>query len=185
MYRRLIISMMMLLCWMSLHAQRIALENNLFMDAMASVNLGVELEVGERATVAIPGSFNFWDFSESAKFRHIAIQPEIRYWLDRAFDGHFFGFHTHYAFYNVGGIGPFTKLKENRYEGWLAGAGLSWGYNWMFAPRWGLEATVGVGYAYTEYDKYPCGKCQPASGHSTKHYFGPTKVALTLVFLIK
>lgn len=167
------------------NAQKLALKNNLLMDAMASVNLEFEFKVGERTTINIPGSFNAWNFNDDKKFKHIATQPEFRWWLCSPFTGHYFGIHAHYAFYNVGGIGPFTALKENRYEGWLAGGGVSYGYNWILSPRWSLEATVGVGYAYLDYDKFPCGKCEPASGHENKHYFGPTKFGLTLVFLIK
>ncbi|WP_075557711.1 DUF3575 domain-containing protein [Parabacteroides timonensis] len=167
------------------HAQKIALKNNLLMDAMASPNLGVEFKVGERTTIDIPASLNLWSFSDTKKFKHVAVQPEVRWWLCQPLTGHFWGAHAHYASYNVGGIGPFSTIKENRYEGWLVGAGISYGYNWILAPRWSIEATVGVGYAYLSYDKFPCGKCQPLEHSGTKHYFGPTKLGLTLIFLIK
>lgn len=166
-------------------AQNIALKNNLFIDATASVNLGLEFRTGERTTLLIPGSLNLWNFTEKRKFKHAATQPEFRWWVCEPFTGHFWGVHAHYAFYNVGGIGPFTALKNNRYEGWLLGAGVSYGYDWILGPRWTLEATVGVGYAYLDYDKYPCGKCEALTGSKTRHYFGPTKLGLTFVFLIK
>ena len=166
-------------------AQKIALKNNLLMDAMASPNLSLEFKVGTRMTIDIPASLNLWSFSDTKKFKHFAVQPEVRWWLCQPFTGHFWGVHAHYASYNVGGIGPFKTIKDNRYEGWLTGAGISYGYNWILAPRWSIEATVGVGYAYLSYDKYPCGKCQPLTRHRTTHYFGQTKFALTLVFLFK
>ena len=166
-------------------AQKVALNNNLLIDGMASVNLGVEFKAGKRTTINIPASLNLWSFSDDKKFKHFAIQPEFRWWACQPFAGHFWGIHAHYASYNAGGIGPFDAVKEHRYEGWLAGGGISYGYNWILAPRWSLEAEVGAGYAYLSYDKFPCGKCQPASGHENKHYFGPTKLGLSLVFLIK
>lgn len=54
-----------------------------------------------------------------------------------------------------------------------------------WARRWGLEATLGVGYLFLKYDKYRCEKCGELEARTTGHYFGPTKVGLTLIFLIK
>lgn len=167
------------------NAQKVALKNNLFMDAMAAVNLGAEFKIGKRTTLDVPASLNLWSFSDSKKFKHFAVQPEFRWWKCEPFTGHFLGIHAHYASYNVGGIGPFKTIKDNRYEGWLVGAGVSYGYHWLIAPRWSLETTVGIGYAYMSHDKYPCGKCQPSVGHKKAHYFGPTRLGLTLVFLLK
>lgn len=166
-------------------AQKVALKNNLLMDGMASPNLGLEFRTGASTSVDIPASLNLWSFGEGKKFKHVAVQPEFRWWSCQPFAGHFWGLHAHYASYNVGGIGPFSTIEDNRYDGWLAGAGISYGYNWILAPRWSIEASVGVGYAYFSYDKYPCGRCRPRIHSGTKHYFGPTKIAVTLVFLIK
>ena len=98
-------------------AQKIALKNNLLMDGMASPNLGVEFKVGGRTTLDVPVSWNLWSFSNDKKFKHFAVQPELRWWKCQPFTGHFLGVHAHYASYNVGGIGPFRTIKDNRYEG--------------------------------------------------------------------
>jgi len=183
--RKLTIVLIALVGCTSAYAQKVALKNNFLMDGMASPNLAVEFRTGIRTTLEIPASVNLWSFSDDKKFKHIAVQPEFRWWTCQPFSGHFFGIHAHYASFNAGGIGPFNTIKNNRYEGWLAGGGVTYGYTWILAPRWSLEASVGAGYAYLSYDKFPCGKCQPKSYHKNKHYFGPTKAALTLVFMIK
>ena len=72
-------------------------------------------------------------------------------------------------------------MKDHRFEGWLAGAGISYGYRWNFNYRWAMEATLGVGYAYKDYDRFACGRCGEKIGSDTKHYFGPTKVGLNLI----
>ena len=100
------------------------------------------------------------------------------------------GLHAHGGGYNWGGmlpwaIRPGAGIRNYRYEGWLAGAGVSYGYHWVLGNRWGLEATVGVGYAYLDYDKYPCAKCGRKIGSASEHYFGPTKAGITLIFMIK
>ena len=167
------------------YAQKIALKNNLLMDGMASVNLGAEFATGARTSVEVPASLNLWSFSDSKKFKHFAVQPEFRWWVCQPFTGHFFGAHAHYASYNVGGLGPFKAIRNYRYEGWLAGAGVSYGYDWILGPRWSLEATVGVGYAYMSMDKFPCGRCRLPVAHKRVHYFGPTRISVSVIFLIK
>ena len=183
--RKLIVALVALVGCTFSYAQKVALKNNLLMDGMASPNLGVEFRTGARTSLEIPVSANLWSFSDTKKFKHIALQPEFRWWTCQPFAGHFFGIHAHYASFNVGGIDPFDTIKKSRYEGWLTGGGLTYGYTWILAPRWSLEASVGAGYTYFSYDKFPCGKCQPRSYHKNKHYLGPTKAALTLVFMIK
>jgi hypothetical protein len=160
------------------------IKTNLLYDATATFNLGAEFRTGPRTSLDMSLNHNPWTFAENRKWRHILVQPEFRLWVHRTFDGHFFGLHGHYAFYNIGNLphGPFTQyMKEHRFEGWLAGAGLSWGYRWNFRHRWALEATVGVGYARLSYDKFACGQCGEFLGDETKHYFGPTKVGLNLI----
>ena len=77
----------------------------------------------------------------------------------------------------------FSNLKDYRYEGWFAGAGIAYGYAWMLGKHWNLEAEIGVGYAYTRYDKYMCPRCGSKVGSDHHNYFGPTKAAINLVYL--
>ena len=164
-----------------------SIKSNLLYDATASMNLGLEFRTGDNTSFEIPVSYNPWTFSDNKKWKHILIQPEFRYWLNETFNGHFFGLHGHYAFYNVAKLKhpPFSEyMNTHRFEGWLAGAGLSYGYRWNFDHRWGLEATIGVGYAHLSYDKYECEGCGKWLDSETKNYFGPTKVGLSLVYSI-
>lgn len=166
------------------HAQLppVWVKSNLLWDATGTVNLGVEMRLGGRTSLDVPFNYNAWSWSETRKWKHLGVQPELRFWPHRTFDGHFFGLHGHWATYNVAGL-PFNDyMKSHRFEGWLAGAGISYGYRWNFRnPRWALEATVGVGYAYLDYDKFACGDCGADKGHRSKHYFGPTRAGVSLM----
>ena len=51
--------------------------------------------------------------------------------------------------------------------------------------RWSMEATVGVGYARLKYDKYARGDGGEKLGHNTRNYFGPTKIGLSFIYVIK
>ena len=163
------------------------LKTNLLSDLTTTLNLGTELLLNERTSIQLPLSFNPWTFSEDRKWKHFLVQPEYRRWTKRAYAGSFFGVHAHYALYNAGKLphGPFSRfMNEHRFEGWLAGVGVSYGYRWNLDPRWAFEATLGVGYAYMDYDKYLCGRCGDPLGGETKHYFGPTKAGLSLILAL-
>ena len=171
----------------SLHAQStpsLALKSNMVYDLTGGINLGMEFKTDPRSTLEVPIVYNPFSFGNGKKWRHMLLQPELRLWRCEAFNGHFFGLHAHYAYYNVGGIGS-RWMKGYRFEGWLAGAGISYGYQWILSPRWSLEASIGVGYAYMDYDRYQCRKCGELQAREKTNYFGPTKLAMTLVYVIK
>ena len=167
----------------------VGVKTNLLYDATTTFNLGIEVALSRKWTLDIPVNYNPWTFSHGKKIKHVLVQPEGRYWLCERFNGHFFGVHAHYALYNAGGIdlpfNMFPGFKESRYEGYLVGAGLSYGYQWMLGHHWNLEATIGVGYAYLNYDKYRCGNCGDFIRKGNDNYFGPTKIGLSIIYLIK
>lgn len=101
---------------------------------VGSFNLGAEFRVSPRLTLDVPLVYNPLSFSDNRKWKHFLFQPELRWWSCEPFNGHFFGLHTHYAFYNVGGVGS-RWMKDYRFEGWLAGLGISYGYQWLLSSR--------------------------------------------------
>lgn len=167
----------------------IAVKSNLLYDLTTTMNLGIEVGLAHRWTLDIPFNYNPWKFDDETRFRHWGVQPEIRYWFCNRFDGWFVGLHGHYAKFNVGGLPDWffisENMQQNRYQGHLYGAGVSVGYSWILKKRWSLEATIGGGYTRLVFDKYPCAECGTSMGKQTKNYFGPTKVGLSLVFMIK
>ena len=186
-----LVTALLLVCGFTANGQQLAVKTNLLYGAAAlTPNLGMEFGVSERATLNFSGSYNPWNLDGSVdnnkKLVHWTGSAEYRWWLCQTFNGHFFGAHALGGQYNVAGKDvPLMFEKEYRYEGWAAGAGLSWGYHWMLASRWSLEFNLGLGYLYMDYDKYPCDKCGIIEGNHTKHYFGPTRAGINLVFMIK
>ena len=73
----------------------------------------------------------------------------------------------------------------NRYEGWFVGAGVGYGYSWVLGKRWNLEAEIGAGYAYSPYDSYECLECRRSLDSGTRHYWGITKAAISLIYFLK
>lgn len=80
-------------------------------------------------------------------------------------------------------FGIFPELADYRFQGWMAGGGVSFGYQWLLSRHWNLEASLGVGYLYLEYDKYPCADCGTRLDKGHKNYLGPTKAAVSLVYM--
>lgn len=163
----------------------VGIKTNLLYDATGSMNLGIEFRTGDKTSLDVSGNWNPWTFGQNRKWKHILVQPELRLWTKEAFAGHFFGFHAHYAYYNVGNLPGWLfsqNMQDSRYQGWLAGAGVGYGYRWNFSRHWAMEAEIGVGYAYLDYDKYECGNCGVKLGSGTRNYFGPTKAAVSLIY---
>lgn len=172
------------------YAQSIGLKTNIVHWAAGGTpNIGAAFILDQHYTVDIGGGYNWFAFSDSQKAKHWIVQPEVRYWLQKSLNGHFFGLHALVGEYNVGGIdipiGRLKDWKENRYEGFGVGAGLSYGYQWPISHSLSLEFSVGLGYAYLEYDKYPCAKCGEKIKSDTNHYLGVTKTAISLIYIIK
>ena len=99
----------------SLSAQDISLKTNLLYDISTTFNLGAEFRLAPKWTLDVCANYNPFTFSDSKKWKHWMAQPEARYWLCEAFNGHFFGLHLLGGQFNVGnvkfplGIYPTTK----------------------------------------------------------------------------
>ena len=153
-------------------------------------NLGIEFGLSNKMTFNLTGAYNPWNLKGSddnnKKLVHLLIDPEIKYWLCERFNGHAFGVHGIYSQYNVGGYKiPLLFEKEFRYEGTAFGGGVSYNYHWMAGKHFGVEFTLGVGFALMKYDKYNCDRCEDSLGKFTRSYMGPTKIGINLIYLIK
>lgn len=166
-----------------------ALKTNLLYDATTTFNLGFEAKLAEKYSLDLSVNYNPWTFSDNKKLKHVLVQPELRYWLFEPFYGHFFGAHLLYSHYNVGNIklplGIFSELQDHRYQGDAYGLGVSYGYQWLLSNRWSIEASFGFGYVYTDYKKYNCDNCGSHIANGSNHYFGPTKLGVSLIYIIK
>lgn len=162
------------------------LKTNLLMDATATINLGVEFPLGRRWSMDVSGNYNGWTLSDNRKWKHWLVQPEFRFWTKTRQRGHFIGIHLLGGEYNLNRMHlPFKmypSTADRRHEGWGVGAGFTYGYRWNFSERWGMEGQLGLGWIYTEYDKFCPKNCGVRVSSGSKHWFGPTKIALNLIY---
>lgn len=185
---------LVLLCTLNLTAQKIAVKTNLLYGGVTlTPNLGAEIGIAPRWTLDISGGYNPWNLhgsiSDNKKLVHWLVEPEARYWLCQKFSGHFFGTHLLFSQYNISQHRlPWLlgKGSQNyRYEGNAAGGGLTYGYQFILGNHWNLEASIGIGYARLWYDKFNCLKCGEKLESTHRNYFGPTKAAISIIYIIK
>lgn len=169
----------------------VALKTNILYDAGLSPDLALEFGLAPKWSLDIDANVNAWTV-KGHRWRHWTVMPEARYWLCQRFAGHFFGLHVFGGQFNIGNMNDnwkwvmlgFENLSTTRYQGWMAGAGLAYGYSWVLGKHWNLEAEIGIGWAYTRSDVYPCADCGNILQKRKVHnYVGPTKAALNLVYI--
>ena len=169
----------------------VGIKTNILPDVALSPNLGIEIGLAPHWSLDLTGEVCFWDVNKH-KWKHWLAQPEARYWFCDRFAGHFLGVHALGGQYNFGNIrnginflgSDFSQLKNYRYQGWAAGAGIAYGYAWPLSKHWNFEAEIGIGWLYTRYDKFCLDDCGKRLEKNRPHnYFGPTKLALNFEYL--
>lgn len=188
-YKIQLIATLLLLITSIAHSQSIGVKTNIIYWATTTPNLGAELAVSKKLTINVSGGYNPWEFNNQKKIKHWLIQSELRYWLCEKFEGHFLGIHVQGGEYNVGAINFLVfgnNTKDYRYEGYFVGGGIAYGYQWVLSSRWNLEATAGFGYNYFKYDKFYARKNEVyINTFSRPNWWGPTKIALNFIYIIK
>lgn len=158
-------------------AQSFALKTNVLGWATLTSNLEAEVRLSPKFTADLYVQYKPWHvLSDNRKIMGLSLQPEVRYWFCQSFYKHFLGVHFNYADYNGG-------LNEYRYQGYLLGAGLTYGYQMVLSQHWNLEFNVGVGWVWNDYDRYYRPKCGQFIAHENRHCFGLTKLGITFVYL--
>ena len=180
------LAMMLIASSGTVKAQDVALKTNLLGWATTSLNAGVEIGTAEKQTVQLFATINPWKFSGDKKVRFWKVEPEYRWWTCQRFGGSFFGLHALAGEYNIKNVdlpfGTLPKTKRGRhYEGWYIGAGVTYGYQWLLSRHWNMEASLGVGYAYSPYKLY--GRCARCLEKNHRNYVGPTKAALSMIYI--
>jgi hypothetical protein len=169
--------------------RRIAVKTNIPYWTTFSPNAGVEIVLKPHLnyTFELSGGFNPFKLSDNKQRKHGMLWAEARYWTWEPFDAHFFGLHYLGGRYNVSGVKPpfgmFESMKNQRANGNVNGLGLSYGYCWIIGNNLAIETTLGVGYARFNYDVYSLGENGTKTGDGSKNYFGPTKGAISLVYV--
>lgn len=177
---------------------QLAVKTNVVYDALTTPNLGAEWGCAPQQSVNLVYGLNPWSYTSDSgirKARHWVVMPEWRWWFCTRFNGHFVGAHLMGGQFNAenvklpvpgaffGGENLTRAVRDYRCQGWFAGIGATYGYQFILARHWNIEAEIGVGYNHVWFDRYNLGKCggHLADGHS--NYVGVTKLGLSVLYI--
>ena len=171
-----------------------ALKTNLLFDAALIPNLGAEFYVGRGWSVGGSWMYAWWNSDRKHNYwRTYGGELDIRKYFGRRagekpLTGHHLGLYGQMLTYDfeLGGKGymggrPGGTLWDKMH--W--GVGLEYGYSLPVGRRLNLDFGIGVGYLGGEYWEYT-----PQDDHylwlrtKKRHWFGPTKAEVSLVWLI-
>ena len=158
-----------------------SVKTNLLFWAILTANIGFEIELWPKWSLDIPILYSPYDISPNRKIRLLAVQPELRRWLKKAGESHFFGLHTHVAGFNVA-VNDGVRYQDPNHALW--GMGISYGYATHLdrSKHWGLEFKIGAGIAEYDYDVYGNSINGQLFRSGSDYYFGITSLGITLSY---
>lgn len=146
--------------------------------ALVVANAAVEYRFSEHWSVDFPVYYSCWTTARTYRFRTLAIQPSLRYWLSPEWKGHFFGVHLTTGQYNVS-IDNNTRYQD---VNGMYGIGLDYGYGLNLSEHWGLEFNIGAGYIYTKYNSFYNIDNGALFNTSVKNYWGLTRCGISIIY---
>ena len=168
------------------YSHNYALKTNLILWGLASPNLAIEKKINKNVTVELSVGLKIGDSEHDGKSVSYLIEPEIRYWFSRSFNGGYLGYHLYYSHFGAENmIFPFQRKglsNSEWYAGYLYGMGIACGYQWALNKHLHIEATAGVGYVHLAYDKITWNDSWNNNKSLDYNYFGLTKAAINLVY---
>ena len=162
--------------------QRWALKTNAVGWAFVVPNLAVEWRFADRWSLDVPVYYSPYTVAKTYRFRTLAVQPSVRYWLRDDWRGSFFGLHLTGGQYNV------SVKDDYRYQDihGMWGAGLDYGYALQFSKHWGMEFNIGAGMIYSKYNVYyNVDNGARRSTDNSKVYWGVTRCGISVVYKFK
>ncbi len=171
-------------------AQTLALRNNLLYDATLTPNIGADIRIDSLWTIGAVVGINAWDIDKNTnkKWRHLAIAPNVRHWLnDSVFHKSYLEADLLYSHFNVGNTRiPFSlydAVKEKRLQGDLFALGGKYGYSWILARHWRIEAEAGIAIGYAWFKEYECPTCGQQLGEGDRIFLLP-QLGINVVYII-
>ena len=191
--KKIFVSVVLLIACMSadrVGAQTVALRNNLLYDATLTPNLGADIRVDSLWTIGALVGLNAWDIDKdkNKKWRHLLISPNVRRWLgDSLFHKSYVEADLIYSHYNVGNtkipFGLYSGVKDRRLQGDLIALGGKYGYSWILARHWRIEAEAGIAVGYAWFKEYECATCGKQLGNGDRIFLLP-QLGINVVYII-
>ncbi len=172
----------------------LSLKTNMLYDLLAVPNIGGEVYLGNNFSLGVDWMYGWWKTDRHHRYWRIyGGEVTANYWFgkkakEKPLTGHHIGVYGSAFTYDfewnnkgyIGGEPGGTLLNDANYA-----VGIAYGYSLPIARRFNIDFTLGVGYQGGKYYEYI-----PLDGHyvwqttKQRHWFGPTKVEVSLVWLL-
>ena len=163
-----------------------AVKTNMLYDAGIVPNIGVEFYLGKEWSIAANWMYAWWKTDKRHWWwRTYGGDFAVRKWLGKAakekpLTGHHLGVYGQMITYDFE-VGQKGYLADK----WSYGAGIEYGFALPIAKRLNIDFTLGLGYLGGKYKEYiPIDNCYVWQATKNRHWFGPTKLEISLVWLI-
>ena len=170
------------------------LKTNLLYDALLVPNIGLEFYLGGGWSVGGSWMYAWWDNDSRHRYwRVYGGEIDVRRYfghrsVKKPLRGHHVGVYGQMITYDfeAGGRGyiggrPGGTLWEKAHYG----AGVEYGYSFPVGKRLNLDLSIGLGYLGGVYYEYiPSGEHYVWERTRHRHWFGPTKAEVSLVWLL-
>ena len=166
-------------------AGNVALRTNMLYDVVVAPNVGVEVGLARKWSVALSGTYGWMEGSPwYDNIRGVVGDAEVRYWLSD--DAMHRGLHVgaYGAIYRYDFL--FNGKGEQAKANW--GGGLSLGYTLKIDRQFSVDFSIGVGYVGGKFKSYEVSNDELRhnvwTADKIRHFFGPTKAEISLVWNI-
>lgn len=170
------------------------IKTNMLYDIAAVPNIGAEFYLGKNFSIAANYAHAWWkNDAKNFFWRYYGADASLRWWFGKAsrikpLQGHHIGVNYQILTYD------FQLGKKGIMAGMPSGnladranhiVALEYGYSLPIARRLNIDFTIGAGYHWGLFEEYI-----PVDGHQVwqatkrRQYFGPTKIEVSLVWLI-
>lgn len=171
-----------------------ALKSNMLSDALAIPEIGIEFYLGKNLSIVGNWCYGWWDNDNRHRYwRAYGGDVALRWWFGRAahakpLTGHHLGLYAGLITYDFefGGKGWMGgRPGHNLWDRCMHHFGVEYGYSLPIARRWNIDFTLGLGYMGGKEVTYvPRGGCYAWQSTKNKHWVGPTKLEVSIVWLI-
>ena len=163
----------------------LAFKSNLLYDLAVTPNIGVEFHLGKGWSLGVNWAYAWWKYDPKAFYwRTYGGEVDFRKYFgkkskERPLSGHHIGLYAQGVTYDfcLGNTGILSNLSY--------GGGIEYGYSVPVGKTLNLDFGIGAGYLGGEYKIY-----EPIDDHYVwketrlRHWFGPTRAEISLVWLI-
>lgn len=171
-----------------------AIKNNMLYDLAAVPNLGAEFYLGKNFSISANYMHAWWKKEEKSFYwRYYGADASIRWWFGKPtrikpLQGHHIGLNYQILTYDfqLGKTGIMAGMPNgNLVDRANHIVALEYGYSLPIAKRLNLDFTIAGGYHWGLFEEYETVDAHPVwQATKRRQYFGPTKVEISLVWLI-